>query len=438
MKPRVAIVNVLQQITQQQRSMNQALPPLIKSSDARDIGFIKDACFGVSRWYFQLKAIETELLHKPLRSKDSDVSCLILLGLYQLLYSNTPDYAVVSEAVSTCKDLKKNWASALVNKVLRKFIKTKTSILKKTENNEASHYAHPEWFILRLKKAWPKDWQSILISNNQKPPLTLRINQQKNSRNDYFALLNDADISAVCIDGLDCGITLTQPIPTKDIPQFSAGFCSVQDAAGQFAAMLLDLKKGQSVLDACAAPGSKACHILEIEPNLSKLTMLDKDAERLKKIRENITRLNLTNNNARLITSDATEIKTWWDGQAFDRILLDAPCSATGVIRRHPDIKLLRKDTDIEQQTLLQKQLLSTLWALLKPHGKLLYATCSVLPDENEAIISDFLQHTDDAKEINFILPFGTKQKHGWQILPSEHGPDGFYYCLLEKNFMML
>ena len=435
MKPRNTIIKVLFEVTQNQRSMSLLLSEMLSpETDSRDRGFIKDACFGVLRWYYRLKCIESELLHTPLKQKDNDISCLILLGLYQLLFSDTPDYAVVSEAVSTCKDLKKPWASSLVNKILREFIRNKKSILEKIDKEQTCLFAHPAWFVARLKKAWPNQWEAILKANNQKPPLTLRVNQQKTSRDDFLNLLKTKNILAKPLEALANGITLDQPIPIKDIPSFEDGFCSVQDASGQFAATLLDLKAGQRVLDACAAPGSKTSHILETESKLSKLVIMDKDAERFKKVKENILRLGLDHSFTQLVLADAAHTRLWWDGEPFDRILLDAPCSATGVIRRHPDIKLLRKDSDIDRQAQLQMLLLLALWKLLKPKGKLLYSTCSVLPEENEQIISSFLAHNNNAKLASIELPCGVKRKAGWQILPSENGPDGFYYCLLTKN----
>ncbi len=435
MNPRISIVKILHQVTQNRRSMNPVLSESLAADiDPREAALIKNACFGVLRWFYRLKGIEHYLLHTPLKPKDNDISCLILLGLYQLLYSKVPNYAIVSEAVSACKELNKPWASALVNKVLRRFVREKETLLKKIDADDICHYAHPQWFIDRLKKAWPDQWKNILIANNQKPPLFLRINPLKTSRDDYLSLLKEKGVLAEPLKTLNYGISLSRPIPVRDIQNVEKGFCSVQDAAGQLAPELLDLKSNQRVLDACAAPGSKTSHILEIQNNLSKLIVIDKDADRFKRIKENVLRLALDCKNTQLVLADAAHTKQWWDGLPFDRILLDAPCSATGVIRRHPDIKLLRKNKDIDQQAQIQMQLLIALWKLLKPKGKLLYSTCSVLPEENEQIISNFIAHHDDAKIVNIKLPYGKKQKLGWQILPSENGPDGFYYCLLCKQ----
>lgn len=435
MKSRVAANKILNQVLSQHCSLTDAFSEYIPNNvDPRDIGFVKECCFGVLRWFHQLSSIKSLLLNSPLKKKDGDIDSLILLGLFQLLYTKVPDHAAVSETVSVCKDLKKEWATRLVNKCLRRFIKEKEALLLSLKESEEAYLSHPVWFIKRVKEAWPNHWESILVSNNQKPPLWLRVNCQKTSQTDYLALLKQNDIEAVASNDVPSGILLQKAISTQHIPQFKEGLSSVQDIAGQFAANLLDLKKGQRVLDACAAPGSKTCHILELQPELSKLVIVDKSAKRFPMVKENIMRLGLDYRNTQLILADVTHTKQWWDGSEFDRILLDVPCSAMGIIRRHPDIKVLRQSDDIDHISQVQMQMLIALWRLLKKKGKLLYSTCSILPEENEQIVSSFLAHNDDVKIEKIDLPIGQKQKYGVQLFPEERGSDGFYYALLRKN----
>lgn len=426
---------ILTQVIQNHCSLNEVFSDLLPADlDSKDVGFIKECCYGVLRWYHQLSCIKSILLNAPLREKDADIDHLILLGLFQLLYTNVPDHAAVSETVSVSKVLKKEWAAGLINKCLRRFIREKEKILSSLNENPEGYFSHPKWFIDKIKEAWPDYWKDILEANNKKPPLWLRINIQKTTSEDYLNLLKENNINAFCSDYLSTGILFPTPLPVNHIPKFSEGYVSVQDIAGQFAANLLDLKKDQRVLDACAAPGSKTSHILELQPQLSKLVIVDRDAKRLPMVKENISRLELDHKNIQLVLADTTHTTQWWDGVAFDRILLDPPCSSTGVIRRHPDIKLLKQEKDIDQLSQVQMQLLTTLWKLLKKNGKLLYSTCSVLPEENEQVISNFLAHTEDAKVEKINLPIGIPGKFGVQLFPKEEGPDGFYYALLMKK----
>lgn len=435
MRSRVIASKILYHVIQNRRSLTDAFFEILtKDITAREKSFIKDCCFGVTRWFHQLSEIESILLHTPLKNSDADISCLILLGLYQILYTNVPDHAAVSETVSACKGLKKNWAAGLINKCLRKFIRDRDEILPLIASKEEAYFSHPPWLIEKIKSAWPERWQKILLENNKKPPLWLRINVIKTSQKSYLKLLDKKNIAAETTPALPNCIRIKNPLPIADIPLFFDGFLSVQDIAGQFAAKLLDLKKGQRVLDACAAPGSKTSHILELESRLSKLVVIDKDAKRFQMVKENIDRLGLDHHNTQLVLADATHTKQWWDGHLFDRILVDAPCSCTGVIRRHPDIKLLRTRNDIDSMTQVQMQMLIALWKLLKKNGKLLYVTCSIFPDENEQIISTFLAHNENARAEKLSLPIGVQQRFGTQFFPETAGPDGFYLALLAKK----
>lgn len=425
------IVNVIQSRCSLNESFKKSLPTTLT---AQERGFIKDCCFGSLRWFHQLSKIKSRLLHSPLKKKDNDIDCLILLGLFQILHSETPDHAAVAETVSVCHTLKKDWAKPLVNKCLRRFIQEKTDILAALNDDVEAHYSHPQWLIEKIQEAWPEHWEDILNANNQKPPLWLRINLQKTSQDDYLKQLTQNNIAASASELISTAIKLDPPLPVDKILNFHNGYASVQDIAGQFAAELLDLKKGQHVLDACAAPGSKTCHILESEPELSKLVIIDNDPARFPQLKENIDRLQLSHQHLQLVLADVTHTQQWWDGTPFDRILLDAPCSSTGVIRRHPDIKLLKQADDIAQLSQLQHRMLTMLWPLLKKGGKLLYSTCSVLPEENEKIIQTFLMKTKDVVIEKIKIPAGTAQKHGVQLLPKQKENDGFYYALLCKK----
>ena len=330
-----------------------------------------------------------------------------------------------------CVDkLKKSSLKGLLNAVLRRAQREHEALLAELDRDPVLHTAHPRWLQKRLKADWPEQWQAICAANNQHPPLLLRVNRRQGSREQYLAELQAAGIAAEpCAFSRD-GIRLPEACDVKTLPGFMEGRVSVQDEAAQLAADLLDLAPGQRVLDACAAPGGKTCHLLEAEPGLSHVTAIDLEQSRLARVRDNLDRLGL---DAELIAADGRETKVWWDGKPFQRILLDAPCSATGVIRRHPDIKLTRQEADIAALAQLQGELLDALWPTLEVGGILLYATCSVLPQENSDNIGAFLARTPGARELDITGPFGLKQAHGRQLLPQDGGHDGFYYAKLIK-----
>ena len=377
----------------------------------------------------RLENIIKKLLDKPLKGKTRIVHCLLLVGLYQLLYMRIPAHAAVDEVVNATKSLKSDSFRGLVNGVLRRFLREQEDILAVVDKNWQT--LHPEWFVNKLKKAYP-NWREIIEANNQKPPMWLRVNQQQNNTKTYRTLLEEQEIAAFECDNPHA-LRLAQPLSVSKLPNFEQGAVTVQDLNAQWSALLLEPQNGELILDACAAPGGKTTHILEMAPQ-SKVIALDVEAHRLKRVEENLARLN---QQATVVCGDATEPEKWLSeiglsGASFDRILLDAPCSATGVIRRHPDIKWLRQETDIAQLVALQGQILKALWAKLKPNGILLYATCSVLPDENSQQIQHFLAETPDAELMT--LPFEqTENTIGIQFLPQENGGDGFYYAKLRK-----
>lgn len=403
---------------------------LTRSAEDRDFALLQELCFGTCRWYYQLDAILKQLLTRPLKAKDADVRALLLIGLYQLQHLDIAAYAVINETVSATRALGKDWARSLVNAVMRNYQRRHEELLPKATAGEAGRFAHPQWLIERLRSAWPGSWQDVLEANNLRPPMTLRINRRKTTRDDYLLQLQQGGIEARAGQLADTAIYLQEACPVERLPGFAVGMVSVQDEASQLVPGLLQPGPGMRVLDACAAPGGKSCHILESERSLSELVALDNSSRRLERMQQNLERLQLK---AHMITADAQRLDSWWDGQPFDRILLDAPCSATGIIRRHPDIKLLRRPADIQQLRSIQLQLLQSLWHCLKPGGILLYSTCSILPEENHQIIEAFLDTQADAKDQEISAQWGVECPRGRQLLPDPSGHDGFYFALLRK-----
>ena len=422
--PRVQAVLVLQQVLIHRHSLAEQ-KTLIRNQ--KDSGFVQALCFGVLRFYWQLNAIAKQLVTKP--PKDQELYLLILVGLFDLIYMHTPSYAAVSEAVSAVVVLKKARAKGLVNAVLRNFERNRESLLAEAQKHEESLYNHPAWLVKAIKISWPEIWQNILLANNTQAPMSLRINQQKTNPIDYLQQLQKNNINAKQSPFAKEGIILEKAQDVYELPGFDDGWFFVQDIAAQLAAGLMDLAPGQNVLDACAAPGGKATHLLEVQPKI-KLTAVDCEPERVQQVQVNLARLQLT---AEVVCADVQAVETWWNNSKFDRILLDAPCSSTGVIRRHPDIKHLRRAADIEQLAKMQLSILQKLWPLLKKDGLLLYATCSVLPQENREVISHFIQIEPSAKVLPIKAEWGVTCQYGRQILPGEHDMDGFYYCLLQK-----
>jgi 16S rRNA (cytosine967-C5)-methyltransferase len=411
------------------RSLNDVLAPALAQAPPRDRALLQELCYGVLRWYFRLRGIGGLLLERPLKKKDRDVELLILLGFYQLLYLRIPAHAAVGETVETARAMGKPWAAGLVNGVLRRFQREQEKLLSRVDRDPVAGFAHPDWLLKEIKLRWPDRWQGILQAANARPVMSLRVNLDKIDRQDYVEKLRSAAIPARPIKGVASGLVLDRPQDVQLLPGFSEGLVSVQDGGAQLAAELLELRPGQQVLDACAAPGGKSCHILERESAVA-LTAVDLDEGRLQRLTENLQRLNLR---AEVCVGDAAAPAGEWAERVYDRILLDVPCSATGVIRRHPDIKLLRRPEDIPALAELQLRIVSKVWQLLKPGGILLYATCSLLPQENERQIKHFLAEREDARERPIEATWGHACEYGRQTLPGEDSMDGFYYALLEK-----
>lgn len=385
-------------------------------------GAIQDLSYGVLRFYGQLEAILGFLLKKPL--KDKCLHYLLLVSLYQLQYSKASSYTVVDQAVSASCSLRHGKGmQGLVNAVLRNFIRQRESLLKKAVEQEVGRYSHPQWWIDKLRLQYPQSFQAILEADNKHPPMTLRVNQRKISVENYRGLLTEKNMHAELL--WSGALQLTRPVRVENLPGFSEGWVTVQDAGAQLAAPFLDVCDGMRVLDACAAPGGKSTHLLELA-NVS-LTILDNDAARLARVRQNLERLNMTA--GRLVCGDASNPDEWWDGRPYDRILADVPCSASGVVCRHPDIKWLRRESDLAQFAASQQAILSALWKILGRDGKLLYVTCSIFAEENTMQIEQFLKHHPDACP----LPLSGAAIVDGQLLPDIRH-DGFFYTLLQKT----
>ncbi|MDT4807979.1 Ribosomal RNA small subunit methyltransferase B [compost metagenome] len=430
MNPRLAAARALAAVLSGKASLGGSLPPQLDKVDPRDRALAQDLAFGAARWQPRLAMLAERLLQKPFKAADKDVEALLLVGLYQLFYTRIPAHAAIGETVGCSDKLKKPWAKGLLNAVLRNAQRQGEAIFAELERDPAARTAHPRWLQKALKASWPEHWEAVCAANNAHPPLILRVNRRHGSRDAYLAELREAGIAAEpCTFSRD-GIRLAEACDVKTLPGFAEGRVSVQDEAAQLAADLLELAPGQRVLDACCAPGGKTCHLLEAEPALAGVVGVDLEESRLVRVRENLERLKL---DAQLIAADGRDTAAWWDGKPFQRILLDAPCSATGVIRRHPDIKLTRTADDIAALAQLQGELLDALWPVLEVGGVLVYATCSVMPQENTGSIDAFLARTPGARELDLAGPWGLKQPHGRQLLPQDGGHDGFYYAKLIK-----
>ncbi len=394
--------------------------------------------FGTVRWYFELDACLAVLLDRPGAKLDPEVRALLLVGLYQLLHGETPEHAAVSETVEAARALGRPRAAGLVNAVLRRLQRERAAILAAAHRARPGRYAHPDWMLAAFARDWPEQWESIADAGNREPPMWLRVNVRRTTPEAWLSRLAGAGLAAQAVDFAPEALRLTEPVDVDALPGFADGEVSVQDAAAQLAARLLAAGAGMRVLDACAAPGGKACHVLELQPAIAELVALDVDAARAARIEANLARLGLP---ARVVVGDATDPAAWWDGRPFERVLLDVPCSGTGVIRRHPDIKLLRRPADVPRFAARQARLLRAAWGLLAPGGRLLYASCSILGEENAHVVGEFIAGEPSAAEVTesarLLLP-GTLP---WQVA----GPgcalasgaadaDGFYYACLEKR----
>jgi 16S rRNA (cytosine967-C5)-methyltransferase len=421
---RVLAAQTVLQVADHGRSLSDLLPRNRDTLDEADRGLFQKLVYGTVRHYLSLDELARTLLTKPIQHKERVVHMLLLVGLYQLMYLNMPEHAAINETVDATKPLKKPWAKALLNAALRRFQRERDDLIASLQNQ----HAMPGWLTRQLRKDYPEHWLDIMANGNDQGPMTLRVNQRQGSRDAWLGEADAAGLSVEASPVTASAVTLGQPVGVFQLPGFDQGRVSVQDEAAQQCAFILDPQDGERILDACAAPGGKTGHLLERAD--VQVVALDIDAGRLERVQENLDRIGLQ---AELKAADAADVKSWWDGTQFDRILLDAPCSGTGVIRRHPDIKLLRKPKDVEFLTTVQDKLLHRLWQTLKPGGQLLYATCSLLQRENSERVSAFVARQSDARVIPLQLTGDAGVEVGVQWLPQPGGHDGFYFALLQK-----
>jgi 16S rRNA (cytosine967-C5)-methyltransferase len=434
-KPKVSVARqaslktIKQVLAGQSLSMVQGLT-IDRLEDSRDRGLANEIVNGVLRWRWQLEYFISRLVAKPIKPKDAEVQLILMIALYELSECRTPDYAIINEAVELVRAAGKKWAASLVNAVLRNFTREKEVLLASIDQ-DAVRYSHPLWMMQKIKDDWPEHWPQIVEANNQRPAFWLRVNQRQDETAEYHQMLSENNLESEPSALADHALKLGHGLDVRTLPGFAEGAVSVQDVGAQLSAELLHVSEGQRVLDLCAAPGGKTCHILERYESLGRLLAVEVDAQRMLRVSENLQRLKLE---AELKVADARAYQQWWDGVAFDRILIDAPCSASGVIRRHPDIKTLRRESDIAQLVTLQAEILSAAWQMLAVGGELLYVTCSVFRDENERQIAHFLEQNNDATEIPMLHDWGLPCRHGRQLLPGEQDADGFYFCRLQKQ----
>ena len=430
---RAAAAQVVDAVVTSGRSLDTALPEHEARVAPQDRALLRLLCYGTLRHYWRLQFWIGQLLDRPLKPKDGVINALLAIGLYQLTETRIPDHAVVSQTVEASRLLRRPKLAGLLNAVMRRFLREDIAAAA-PDGAEAAH-DHPQWLIDAITNDWPEHGNAILAANNARAPMWLRVDTSRTTAASYVQTLQDAGLAAEAFAAIDGAVRLIEPASVEDLPGFAEGLVSVQDAAAQLAAPWLLRGNGGRVLDACAAPGGKSGHLLELGGAEIDLTCLDSNAKRLDSVRDNLGRLGRS---ATLVCGDASTPQTWWDGTAFDAILLDAPCSATGVIRRHPDIKLLRRATDIAPLARLQRRLLDSLWPLLAPGGRLLYVTCSVLAAENDDVLRPFIEATTDAQEDvalqnNNIRDLMQRKACGFQVLPGTADMDGFYYACLER-----
>ncbi len=416
------------------RSLDGALAETEERLQPDDRPLLRQLAYGTLRRHFRLRFWISRLIDKPLKRRDSVIESLIAVGLFQLAESRVPDHAAVSLTVDAARQLRRPKYSPLVNAVLRNF--RRQGIADTEPPNDEVRYDHPAWLIGRLRADWPDRWREIVVANDERAPMWLRVNRRRTSPERYLEQLAAGGAGGSTAAGFDQAVRLAAPRPVSELPGFEAGRVSVQDAAAQLAAPWLLAGGGRSILDACSAPGGKTGHLLELAADGAALTALDISPERLEATAANLKRLGLE---ATLRAADASRPGDWWDGSPYDRILLDAPCSGTGVIRRHPDIKVLRRETDVEDLARLQERLLDALWPLLAAGGRLLYATCSVLARENDGIVGPFLERRRDATEDKMLPNYNIRdvmyrKSSGFQVFPGDRGLDGFYYACLVKQ----
>ncbi len=426
--PRAAALAMLLELIEHGRSLDEILATSefrARGLEGRDLALCRELAWGVCRWYYELRRLLEPRLRKPLRGRDRDVEIILLLGLYQLLIMDVKPHAAVHESVELTRARGKSWAAGLVNAVLRGLVRDGID-----RGSLDAGCSYPEWMTARIRADWGERAAGVLTCGGERPPMTLRVDLARSTRAQMLETLATAGIAAAAHATVESAICLERAVAVDDLPGFEQGLLSVQDAAAQLAAPLLDCTEGERVLDACAAPGGKTAHLLQRNPAI-ELDAVDLSPQRLERVAQNLRRIGAS---ARLIAGDVASPADWFDGESYDAILADLPCSASGVLRRHPDIRLLRRESDIMPLVERQAALLDALWRLLKPGGRLLYCTCSIFQSENRDQVERFLLDHGDARAVDLEtrgdwLP----QSPGMQILTGEQGMDGFYYALLAK-----
>ena len=400
-----------------------------KLPDPRDRALLMALLSEGARWWLRFDAAIDAMLAKPIRHKDPAIHALLVLGLVQLEILQLSDYAAVAATVEATRTLKRPALAGMVNAVLRRWQRERATHIARLDAQPTTRHAHPAWLATALQRDWPAQAEAVMAADNGEPPLMLRVNRQRSERGAFIARLQASGHEAHAHPWLADAVVLPHSTDVTRLPGFDDGAFAVQDGAAQVAADLAGLRDGLRVLDACAAPGGKACHLLERAR--IDLTALEFDAKRAERIRDNLMRLRL---DAKVVIGDAGAPPAAWKQQPFDRILVDAPCSATGVLRRRPDVRLHRRESDIAAMGVQQRRIVSALWPLLAPGGRLVYITCSVLRAENEAVVSELLAAQRDAELVPFTLPVGQAAAVGWQILPGDGDLDGMYYAVLQKK----
>lgn len=427
MTPRAAAARALAAIGDG-RSLDDALAGVRDGVDPDEQPLLQQLVYGAVRYRLRFEPVLAARLRKPFKPRDRDVEALLLVALYELAAMRTAAHAAVDAAVDAAAALGKGWARGLVNGVLRGVLREPAAL--EAPEDPAQAHGWPRWLAAAIAADWPREWPAIAASGTAHPPMTLRVNLARTTRAACRERLAAGGIAARP-GAAPTALVLEQPVRVDALPGFAEGLVSVQDEAAQWAAPLLAVPRGARVLDACAAPGGKTGHLLEQRPAPGELVALEADPERAERLRESIARVG---GSAAVVIADATAPGAWWDGRAFDRILLDAPCSGTGVVRRHPDIKLLRRAGDVDALAALQQRLLAALWPLLAPGGMLVYATCSVLRRENAAQVRAFLAEHTDAVAEPIAAAWGREDGPGRQLLPGDDGMDGFFYACVSKR----
>ena len=427
---------VLNQVIHGKRSLDRAIEQAHKDIDDNEKPLLTNICYGTLRFYWELKAKIDQLLSQPLKKKDKIIENLLQSAIFQIDKTRIPDHAVVSQTVEASRKLNKGHFSSLINGILRTYLRSDRDIEKITEEIK---FNHPNWMIEKIKQDWPLNWEQILKKNNDRAPMWLRVNQKKIETKKYLKqfLTDESKIEADNMQLNDYAICLKTPISVKYLPGFEEGYVSIQDGAAQLAVDVLLENKSGRILDACAAPGGKTAQLIENIDSTSTVTAIEIDSERAELINENLLRLG---HSTEVIVDDASDIESWWDSIFFDLILLDAPCSSSGVIRRHPDIKHLRRKDDIYTFQKKQLKIISAMWKILAPKGRLLYVTCSIFKEENDEVMNQFLEKHDnvalqDLLLNNNILEEMIKTRYGYQLFPGTINTDGFYFSCLKKLF---